>query len=104
MKNLISKEISTKLACLLEKFKKDFHVDDKKLDALNSMASNEGVKSKPEDIKGSSEHLRIIVKALIARDSWSVSEYYEIINEKDDGFEKAVHVFKTKGLYESKLK
>ncbi len=87
-----------------EKFRNSFHVEDEMLNDLNSMASNEGVKSKPEDVKASSGHLRMIVKALIARDSWSISEYYEIINEKDDGFEKAVQVLQTKGLYERKLK
>ncbi len=85
-------------------YKSGFQVDDTILDALNKMASDEGVKSEDEEVENSAKHLRLIVKALIARDTWDISEYYEIINEKDDSFAKAVEVLQDKSFYQRKLK
>jgi carboxyl-terminal processing protease len=85
-------------------FKTGFRVDDSILDALNKMASDEGVKSEEEEVKSSAKHLRLIVKALIARDTWNISEYYEIVNENDDSFAKAVEVLQDKNFYNRKLK
>jgi carboxyl-terminal processing protease len=85
-------------------FKTGFQVDDSILDALNKMAFDEGVKSEAEEVENSAKHLRLIVKALIARDTWNISEYYEIVNENDDSFAKAVEVLQDKNVYNRKLK
>jgi len=45
-----------------------------------------------------------LVKALLARDLWNTSEFYQIINDTDKGLQKAVEIISDKKKYESQFK
>jgi carboxyl-terminal processing protease len=43
------------------------------------------------------------IKALVARDLFSLSQYFQIMNDEDESIKKAVEVFNQKGVYENIL-
>jgi len=55
------------------------------------------------DYGTSKENIRVQLKALLARDIWTLSEYYEIINEISPVYKKAIEVLEDNSLYEAKL-
>jgi len=67
------------------------------------MASAKGIEGKESEMEIVDTHLRLLLKALVARDIWDMSEYYEIVNENNDGFLKAVEVLRDKAGYNKKL-
>lgn len=86
-----------------DNYKADFFVTDSMIYDLNLLASEEGIEGKDEEIESVDQHVRLILKALIARDIWNMSEYFEIVNEENDGFLKAVEIIKDKAGYNGKL-
>jgi len=56
-----------------------------------------------KDIIASKEDLARIAKAILARDIWSDSEYFQIINNDNDIFRKAVEVISDKQQYKQIL-
>ncbi len=85
-------------------FMKDFDIDDAFMKDLTDFAVVEGLEFNDTEFEVSKEHLRINMKAYIARDLWEVSEFFEIINVLDPVFNEAVKVIKDDALYKSKLK
>jgi carboxyl-terminal processing protease len=77
-----------------EKFKDGYEVTDKMVDRLVNLASQDGIEADAENLDQSVGKIRLHLKALIARDLWDSSEYYRIINEEDDGYQKAKEVLK----------
>jgi len=43
------------------------------------------------------------VKGLIARDLWDMNEYFQIVNTRDKGFNKAVEVIKEWNKYQKQV-
>jgi carboxyl-terminal processing protease len=76
------------------KFKTDFNISSDILDELTKYAGKEGLVYNGEDMKISGNQLLISLKAYIARDIWSVSEFYEVMNQNDNNFLKAIEVMK----------
>jgi carboxyl-terminal processing protease len=85
------------------KFNKEFNVDSVLFADLNSYAQNAGLKFVQHDFDISENQLKISIKAYIARDIWSASEFYEIMNQNDKNFLKAVEVMKNWDEYQKKL-
>jgi carboxyl-terminal processing protease len=56
-----------------------------------------------DDFNTSKEEIRLRLKAIIARDLWNTSAYYQIINQNSDSFIKAIEVLQNKALYSQKL-
>lgn len=72
-----------------------FKVNDGIFNQLVDYAGEEGLEmAVNEDDTKSEEHIRRLIKALIARDLWDMSEYFEIMNKKDDGFNTAIKTLK----------
>ncbi len=86
-----------------DKYKEEFRVDDDMIQELFSMADKEGIAKDESSVSSAYDHVRLVLKALIARDTWNMSEYYELLNEKDNGFLKAVEILKDTDLYKNKL-
>ena len=84
-------------------YKENFVITDKMVSNLGEMASTEGIEGKESEMESVDMHLRLLLKALVARDIWDMSEYYEIVNENNDGFLKAVEVLRDKAGYNKKL-
>jgi carboxyl-terminal processing protease len=75
-----------------DSFRDKFIVEQELITKLVEYAADEGL-SKSEDETGlSEERISLIMRAYIARDLWSTSEFYEIINEDDQNIKKAIEV------------
>ena len=78
-----------------EEYKNKFEVDEKLLERLRAQAERDSVKVKDEaEYKKSLPQIRRQMKALLARDLWNMSEYFQIINEEDDIVNKALELIK----------
>ncbi len=86
-----------------EDFNASFSVSDDMIGDLVQMAKNEGIEPDPESLKVSGNKIKLIIKGLIARDIWDMSEFYEVINIEDPVFLKALQVLKDSDQYLSEL-
>ncbi|MDE5422742.1 S41 family peptidase [Ancylomarina sp. DW003] len=87
-----------------ETFNKKFQITDDMLKDLVAQGDKEGVEHTDEEYKAVEDHLRIHLKALIARDIWDGAEYYQIVNQKNDILDKALEILDNPKLYEKSLK
>lgn len=86
-----------------DKFKKLFSVNDNLLEDLIVNAQNEGLEKNEKEFAKSVNEIKLVIKALIARDIWDMSEYYEIRNTNDIGFHKAVNILQNNNLFHKLL-
>ncbi len=84
-------------------FKANFEVKEAMLDSLASLAKKEKIEFTDEEKQTSAESIKNMIKALLARDLWDNSEYFEIINPRREEYVKAIEVLKDKKLYQKKL-
>jgi carboxyl-terminal processing protease len=83
-----------------EKFYRGFTVDDDMLNQIRVMAEKEGVVFDEDQFKKSESLIRLQLKAIIARDMWSVNEYYRIMDEENESLQRAIRILSTPGEYE----
>lgn len=83
-------------------YKRDFEVTEKMLEDLVKLATKEGIEPNEKGLKHSEREIKLQLKALIARDMWDINEYFQIVNEKDDGYRKAIEVLNNWNNYSSK--
>ena len=86
-----------------EEYKDNFAVDDVMINNLLLMADKEGIARNQVAIKSADTQIRLILKALIARDVWSMSEYFELVNGEDKAFLKAVEVLENTEIFDQRL-
>jgi len=63
----------------------------------------ESVKPDVKSVEFARPLLKKQMKALIARDLFSVSHYFEIMNAEDEAIKKAIEIFNKRGEYEKIL-
>ena len=86
MKHLISKEG-------FEKFKAEYQVPQELIDEIFAEGEKQNIRPKDDEERQKTiENIRLIVKGLVARDLWDMSEYFAIIYENDDVVKKAVEL------------
>lgn len=74
-------------------FKSQFEVPDNLMEAIFEEGEKEKVTFKDEEEKAKTiPTLKTQIKALIARDIWTMSEYFEIMNEQNHIVQKAIEV------------
>ena len=95
-------EIKTRFQTF-DKFKKLFSVNDNMLEDLIVNAQNEGLEKNEKEFAKSVNDIKLVIKALIARDIWDMSEYYEIRNTNDKSFHKAVNILQNNNLFHKLL-
>jgi len=78
-------------------------VADKKNDKAQKTVKKEEKKPDEKSIAFARPLLKKQIKALIARDLFSVSHYFQIMNAEDETIKKAVEVISKKGVYEKIL-
>lgn len=79
----------------VEQFRRDFRVDQALTDALVAQAEKEGVKPDAAGLAVSKSLVDLRLKALIARDVWDTSAYWQVINPDnpvDQSYQKALQV------------
>jgi len=83
----------------IQSFKEKFIVTDAILEQLVKMAEAENIAFVEEQFTQSKESISIQLKALIASNLFDSSDYFEIINEKNDSFLKALQLINDDALY-----
>ena len=51
----------------------------------------------------SGDKIKLLIKAYIARDLWTNSEFYEIVNEKEIRYQRAINILDNWDHYEALL-
>ncbi|HRH02014.1 MAG TPA: S41 family peptidase [Bacteroidia bacterium] len=84
-------------------YKKQFTVSQEMMDALIAAAEKEKIKKDEKGLAISGDVIKLQMKALLARDLWKNDSYYEIINEINDAYQKALEVFKNDSFKKYKI-
>jgi carboxyl-terminal processing protease len=84
-------------------FNQNFEVSDEMVNKIFDDGEKEGVKKDEMSIAFSRPLLKKQVKGLIARDLFSVSEYFEVMNGDDQAIQKAAAILSKRGDYEKVL-
>ena len=86
-----------------DSFNKAYLVSDVMVDSLVSYATKQGVELKEEELEKSKSDIKLIIKAMIASNQWTTSDYFEVINPSRPEFMKAIEVLHDKKMYSKKL-
>jgi carboxyl-terminal processing protease len=79
-----------------DKYHKSFEIDDAQLSILLAEAEKAGVKYDEELYQTSLPLIKVQLKALIARDLWDMSQFYEIFNTTDETVMKGLEIILSK--------
>ncbi|MCQ2224466.1 MAG: S41 family peptidase [Paludibacteraceae bacterium] len=82
-----------------EDYLKNFNITDADLKAIKEAGDKEKVEFNEDQYKQSQSIIKKQIKAMIARDLWDTSEYYQIMNEENPIFKKGVEALQDKELY-----
>jgi carboxyl-terminal processing protease len=88
----------------LEVFKREFVVTDGMMAELVSQAEKEGVAKTEEGYSRAEETIRNQIKALVARSLWASGSYYEVMNDNNNVFRKAISVIEDDTFDRMRLK
>jgi carboxyl-terminal processing protease len=78
-------------------------MDQDLMNRLTLYAVEEGLPENPAELAISGKQIKTLAKGYIARDLWSTSEFYQIVNEEDAKFQAALSILKNWDLYEVSL-
>ena len=81
-----------------EAYNKHFEVDDAILDILRAEADKAGVKHDEDLYQASLPYIKVQLKALIARDLWDMTQFYEIFNRTDETVMKWLEIIQSKNF------
>jgi carboxyl-terminal processing protease len=80
-----------------EEYNKKFKIDDELLSRLRQYAERDSVKPKDkEEFEKSLPQISLQMKALLARDLWDMSQFYEIFNPTDETVMKGLEIIQSK--------
>ena len=79
----------------VEFFRDNFVVDESMFDILKAEAEKAGVKYTEEEFNESKPMLSKVLKALVGRDLWETSAYYELFNDNNNIYAKGLEVIQT---------
>lgn len=82
-----------------DSFNRKFQVDEQLLADLRALGEKEKVKFDQEQYYRALPLITTQLKALIARDLWDMSEYFQVMNETNESVQQAIRVLK-EGMYE----
>ena len=76
-----------------KKFREKFRVPQALVDSIMAQGGKQNIKPKDDaERQTTQDNIRRIIKALVARDLWDMSEYFCIIYEDDEVVKKAVEL------------
>lgn len=84
-------------------FVKNFEVTDEIINKIIEAGDKEDVKKDEKSVEFARPLMKKQIKALIARDLFSVSHFFEIMNAEDESIKKAIEVLTQRGTYEKIL-
>lgn len=82
-----------------QNYLKNFNISEKDLTTIKEAGDKEKVEFDEEQFEKSKSLIKKQVKAMIARDLWNTSEYYQIMNDENPIFLKGVEALRDKELY-----
>ncbi len=80
-------------------FNNRFVVPDDFIDELTERGDNTGIALKEDQLETSLQWLKLQIKALIARNIWSTSEYYQTLNPALPFFDEVINLIEDKDRY-----
>jgi carboxyl-terminal processing protease len=83
----------------LESFKSGFSVDPAMIGDFKALADKDSIKFDEAGWKSSELLINTQIKALIARNLWDISAFYEVMAPIDEEFIKAVNVLEDKDIF-----
>ncbi|VAW17387.1 Carboxy-terminal processing protease [hydrothermal vent metagenome] len=98
-----NRESLTKKFSNFKKFKNKFEVTGEMINELVAMGEKEGVEKDEESMGHTTMFIKKEVKALIARNLYTRSEFFQILNIDDDCISKALEVINKQGEYDRLL-
>lgn len=76
-----------------QKFKDEYQVPQELIDEILAEGEKQDIRPKDdEERRKTIENIQLVIKALVARDLWDMSEYFAIIYAEDDVVKKAVEL------------
>lgn len=85
------------------KYTANFLITESMLNDLYAMADAEKITYTQDELAISKDIISLQLKALIARDLWSMQEYFQIINTDNESLQKAIEILQDKAVYEKLL-
>ena len=86
-----------KQSATFEDFNANYEVPQSFVDAVIAKGAEVNVKPKDdEELQATLPYLRTQLKALVARDLWDLTEYFQVMNETNDIVQKAVSLLDEK--------
>lgn len=86
-----------------QSFLDGFTIEDKVMKDLIAYAAEEDLEFNEEDFNISREHIKLVIKAYIARDLWNSSEFYQVFNTSNPSVLKATEVLDGQDIYQALL-
>ena len=84
-------------------YKQDFNVTDDMMQELVALAKDEKIEFKEEQYNRSKPLIMLQIKALIARDLYDMTEYFQVINDDNESFQEALRLINDEQRYEKEL-
>lgn len=84
-------------------YKQNFNVTDEMMQELLTLADNDKIKFNEEEYNRSKPLIMLQIKALIARDLYDMTEYFQVINAENTSLEEALRIINNDKLYEKEL-
>ena len=88
----------------IDRYKDRFVITEDMLKELIAMGENEKIEFNEEQFNKSKEFIALQLKALIARDLFDMSEYYQVVNDKNNSYQEALRIINNDERYNSILK
>ena len=85
-------------------FNENFVITDSIIEDFKKLAEEEGVEWNDEQYMRSEPMIKLQLKALIARNEWSQSEYYRVVMNEDKVIKKAIEILNDSNQYRKILK
>lgn len=82
-----------------ENFEANFDVTDNMMADFKSFAEKEGVKWNDEQYERSEQMIKLLIKAMIARNEWDMEKYYQIVLQEDKMIDKAMEILNDSNEY-----
>lgn len=82
-----------------ESYNNGFTVPDEVIDGIFAEGEKQNIKPKDEEEKAMARKtISLLVKALVARDIWTMAEYYQVMNVDDKMMQRALYTIENKNL------
>lgn len=86
-----------------DRYKQNFQVSEAMMQELIALADKDKIEFNEEQYNRSKSLMMLQIKALIARDLYDMTEYFQVINDSNESFQEALRIIDDGPLYEKIL-